>query len=184
MDGGANDRQNFPEILGTSSLPGSFKIDAKLDVPSGTAGATYTVRFFANTTCDSSGHGEGEFFLGAADVVLSDGSDEFLVDLPVSVKENAVITATATDAALGNTSEFSECFGGVVVPSDCGDASGDGDISAPDALTTLKAAVGTAQCELCRCDVNSANGITTSDALLVLKSAVGQAVSLVCEPCT
>jgi hypothetical protein len=56
-------------------------------------------------------------------------------------------------------------------------------ITASDALLTLKTAVGSAECELCVCDVNDSGAITASDALIVLQSAVGQSVELVCPAC-
>ncbi|HYB98871.1 MAG TPA: CAP domain-containing protein [Candidatus Limnocylindrales bacterium] len=62
----------------------------------------------------------------------------------------------------------------------CGDGSGDGEITASDALLALKAAVGAASCVLAVCDVNDSGGLTASDALLVLKFAVGGAVTLDC----
>jgi len=183
-DGGANSRQNFPEITDASVLPGSLLVAGSLDVPQAAEGDTYTIRLFENATCDASGHGEGAVFLGAADVVLSGDDEQFMIDLPVNVDEGAILAATVTDAALGNTSEFSNCFvvsAGEVI---CGDPSGEGDITASDALATLRAAVGSFECELCRCDANDTGGITATDALLVLKAAVGQAVSLECPACT
>lgn len=65
----------------------------------------------------------------------------------------------------------------------CGDASGDGRISASDALQILRAAVGSAACELCRCDVDSNGTVAASDALIVLRRAVGHAVELICSAC-
>jgi hypothetical protein len=41
-------------------------------------------------------------------------------------------------------------------------------ITASDALIALRAAVDTAQCPLCACDVNDSGAVTASDALLVL----------------
>ncbi|HYC55495.1 MAG TPA: CAP domain-containing protein [Candidatus Binatia bacterium] len=62
----------------------------------------------------------------------------------------------------------------------CGDGSGDGNVTALDALLALKAAVGAAGCSLQLCDVNGSGGLTASDALLVLKYAVGSDVALEC----
>lgn len=182
-DTGANNRQNFPVLEEVNPFPGQLKITGTLDVPDATSEATYTIRVFESAACDSSGHGEGEIFLGAADVVLSGNDEVFLTAVAADVAGGTAITTTATDVALGNTSEFSECFVVPVAPSACGDANEEDGVTATDALVTLKTAVGTAECELCRCDVNSANGITASDALMMLRFAVGQAVSLVCVPC-
>jgi hypothetical protein len=65
----------------------------------------------------------------------------------------------------------------------CGDASGDGQITATDALATLTAAVGAGQCLLCVCDVDGSGGIAATDALLLLNFAVGQPVMLTCPAC-
>ena len=57
-----------------------------------------------------------------------------------------------------------------------GDISGDGSITASDALTTLRAAVGAkvfTDKEILIADVNSDGKITSSDALLILRYAVG-----------
>jgi hypothetical protein len=183
-DAGTNGAQNFPVLVGESVLPGSAKLEGFLDVPSSAVDATWTLRFYDNAACDESGHGEGEVFLGEADVVLSGDSEDFLVDLPIDLGEDHVLTVTATEAATGNTSEFSECFGTIEPPSVCGDASGDGNVSAADGQVALRTAVGSAQCEACRCDVNLSNSITTSDALLILRAGVGQSVLLACPFCS
>ena len=56
-------------------------------------------------------------------------------------------------------------------------------ITAGDALFVLKAAVGTATCDPCQCDVNGSGGVTSSDALLTLKAAVSIQVTLNCPAC-
>ncbi|HYC56545.1 MAG TPA: LamG-like jellyroll fold domain-containing protein [Candidatus Binatia bacterium] len=66
----------------------------------------------------------------------------------------------------------------------CGDANGSSDLSATDALFTLRSAVGTSSCELCVCDANGSGGVTATDSLLILKKGVGQAVDLTCPDCT
>ena len=57
-------------------------------------------------------------------------------------------------------------------------------VTASDALFVLRAAVGSASCELCVCDVNGSGTVTASDALVVLRRAVGQPVELACPACT
>ena len=56
-------------------------------------------------------------------------------------------------------------------------------VVASDALFVLKAAVGSLQCPLCTCDVDSSGSITASDALRTLKKAVGQPITLTCPAC-
>ncbi len=79
--------------------------------------------------------------------------------------------------------------GGVINGPNCGDADGSGDamsganITATDALRTLRAAVGLTGCETCRCDVDLSTTITATDALAILRAAVGSPVELVCSAC-
>ena len=64
----------------------------------------------------------------------------------------------------------------------CGDADGNGTVSATDALRVLNAAVGSpVSCPLSRCDVDGSGTILSSDALKVLRKAVGQPVVLSCK---
>ncbi|MFN2376350.1 MAG: multicopper oxidase domain-containing protein [Candidatus Binatia bacterium] len=65
----------------------------------------------------------------------------------------------------------------------CGDANGDGNVTAGDALIALRTGVGTSACPVCVCDVNSSGAVLAGDALLILRAAVGQAVELVCVGC-
>jgi hypothetical protein len=83
----------------------------------------------------------------------------------------------------------------------CGDLSGDETITANDALTALRTAVGVPRAIVCSCldcadatvsraprhcaDVNGDAQMTTFDALTILKLAVGEdtPVSCSCEPC-
>ena len=55
--------------------------------------------------------------------------------------------------------------------------------AASDALFVLKAAVGSAECDLCVCDINGSGGVAAGDALTTLKAAVGIQVSYDCPPC-
>lgn len=63
-----------------------------------------TLEFFSNDTCDPSGYGEGEVYLGK----LTEVSGHYQFWAPGDhVGEG--ITATATDEATANTAEFSKC---------------------------------------------------------------------------
>jgi hypothetical protein len=55
---------------------------------------------------------------------------------------------------------------------------------ATDALFVLRAAVGTATCENCVCDIDGNGSVSASDALAVLKAATGQPISLNCPACS
>ncbi|HYB99161.1 MAG TPA: hypothetical protein VEC57_08475 [Candidatus Limnocylindrales bacterium] len=62
----------------------------------------------------------------------------------------------------------------------CGDANNDSAITSVDALSTLKSAVGSANCSDLVCDVNLSGAITAADALTTLKAAVGISLRLNC----
>lgn len=55
----------------------------------------------------------------------------------------------------------------------CGDPTGDGEITAADALYVLQTAVGLRTCPRKTCDVFGDNGVSASDALYILRVAVG-----------
>jgi len=115
-DSGPNNLQNFPVL--TSATIGSTTIEGTLN---STPDTEFRLEFFANSTCDPSGHGEGERFLGSTTVMTDgDGDASFSVTFPETVP-GEFITATATDPD-NNTSEFSQCLlvplpvGGIVEP--------------------------------------------------------------------
>jgi hypothetical protein len=62
----------------------------------------------------------------------------------------------------------------------CGDATGDGVLTAADALLALQAAVGSAVCALSACDISGDGQLTSVDALLILAKAVGLGVAEAC----
>ncbi len=93
----------------------------------------------------------------------------------------------------GGTSNFIsvgelEVFGtppGPAVPVECGDANGDGTITAPDGLRILKNAVDPAAfCPPNRCDIDGIGGVTATDAFLALEASVGLPVSMQCPNVT
>jgi CSLREA domain-containing protein len=106
-DTGPNGLQNFPVLTSASSDGSSTTIAGTLN---STANRTFTIQFFANIDCDSSGHGEGRFYLGQTSVMTDDsGNAPINTTLSAVVAGGSFITATATDAD-SNTSEFSACI--------------------------------------------------------------------------
>ena len=104
-DAGSNGLQNYPEIItvttgAVTTIQGTFN---------STANRIFNVDFYANSSCDPSGFGQGASFIGSS-IVTTDasGNSSFNVQLPVSVSAGSILTATATDPE-GNTSEFSLC---------------------------------------------------------------------------
>lgn len=110
LDRGNNGLVNFP-TLGSAINNGLNTVVQ--GVYSARANATYRLEFFSSPTGDPSGFGEGETYLGFLDVTTDgSGNAPFTANLPV-VAAGAVITATATNLAggdsqeLNSTSEFS-----------------------------------------------------------------------------
>lgn len=107
-DTGANDLQNFPTITAVSANGSGVNLRGSLN---STPNSTFALDFYGNAQADPSGHGEGERYLGSA-AVTTDGSGNatFSVTLPGPVASEEFITATATDAGTGSTSEFSRAM--------------------------------------------------------------------------
>ncbi|MBL8191318.1 MAG: right-handed parallel beta-helix repeat-containing protein, partial [Acidobacteria bacterium] len=100
-DTGANNLQNFP-VVTSAVITGKF---VRLSVNFDGGNSPYTLEFYANTTCGSSGYGEGLILLGEITVT---GSGTLTPSFQDIVPRGGFITATATDSS-GNTSEFSPC---------------------------------------------------------------------------
>ena len=99
--------QNYPVITSVGIASGTATIAGTINSNPSTA---LHLEFFANATCDASGYGEGQTFIGAADVSTdASGNASFgpLVFSGVPLGQ-AVITSTATSTT-GGTSEFSQC---------------------------------------------------------------------------
>ncbi|PYS23626.1 MAG: hypothetical protein DMF72_08740 [Acidobacteria bacterium] len=127
-DTGANNLQNFPIITSaqagvTNTIAGTLNSNAS---------RTYTIDFYSNTTCDTSGQGEGKTYLGSTNV-MTDGSGNIGFTFhPASLSTGDIVTATATDTSLfdddnnvntamvphNDTSEFSQCVGVAALPAD------------------------------------------------------------------
>jgi hypothetical protein len=103
-DTGANNLQNFPDLVAATVRDGNTTVYGSLN---STASTTFDIHFYSSPAADASGYGEGQVYLGAAQVT-TDGSGNATIEttLPLSVTLGHVITATATDPS-GNTSEFS-----------------------------------------------------------------------------
>jgi hypothetical protein len=102
-DSGENEHQNYPVLL---SVPGSATITVTLNSQANT---DYSVDLFRNDSCDPSGHGEGQEYLGTGTVTTdAAGYAEEIVNLGGAVSSGDSMTAVATDPT-GNSSEFSAC---------------------------------------------------------------------------
>jgi hypothetical protein len=62
----------------------------------------------------------------------------------------------------------------------CGDPTGDGEVTATDALLALNAAIGLTACDVAYCDVDDSGAVAASDALAILNVAIGIPLELSC----
>jgi hypothetical protein len=110
-DTGANNLQNFPQFTSAELTDGSLILTGTLNSD---ANKTYRLEFFANSTCDPSGYGEGQTYLGFASFTTNGNGDAaFSTNFTVTPSTGQFIAATATDPSK-NTSEFSFCIPVVV----------------------------------------------------------------------
>lgn len=104
--------QNYPVLTSASVVGGTATISGTINSNPATA---LHLEFFSNAVCDASGNGEGQTFVGAADVT-TDGSGNASFG-PLSFAGvpagQGVITSTATSPSDG-TSEFSQCTASLI----------------------------------------------------------------------
>ncbi len=103
-DSGSNQLQNYPVLSTAIRTGGNLDIIGQLN---SRATTVFTVELFANTTCDASGHGEGETYL-TRDTLTTDALGNASLQVSTAIPTGEYIVATATDPD-GNTSEFSAC---------------------------------------------------------------------------
>jgi hypothetical protein len=105
-DAGANNLQNFPTLSSAGVVTRGLNVTGALN---GKPNATFIVNLFSNPSCDPSGNGEGQTFLGSVNVTTNNSGDANISAGPFAgVEAGQAVTATATDGAK-NTSEFSKC---------------------------------------------------------------------------
>ncbi len=108
-DGGPNDLKNFPILTEAFARGGQVVISGTYN--SLAVVRTYRVEFFASAVpvpgADLSGHGEGQRYLGFADIATDAAGDaSFSTTLSAGVSAGEIVTATVTDPGLNDTSEF------------------------------------------------------------------------------
>ncbi|MBL7986084.1 MAG: HYR domain-containing protein, partial [Flavobacteriales bacterium] len=107
IDGGANSRQNFPVITSATSSGGNSSITGTLN---SNASSNYRIEFFSSPAADPSGYGEGATFLGSVQPVTTNASGNATINANltgITIPTGHYVTATATNLATNNTSEFS-----------------------------------------------------------------------------
>jgi CSLREA domain-containing protein len=102
-DSGPNNLQNYP-VLESATTGSLGRITGALN---STPSSTFRLDFYASTSADPSGFGEGEEYLGFTNLTTdANGNNFFSYSPTTAIGGGKFITATATDAN-GNTSEFS-----------------------------------------------------------------------------
>jgi titin len=102
-----NRYQNYPVLSAPRVTASTTILSGTLNSPNN-ARTTLRIEFFANTSADPSGHGQGQTFLGATTVTTNaSGNGSFSLTLKTRLPSGTVISATATDAH-GDTSEFAK----------------------------------------------------------------------------
>ena len=142
-DPGPNALLNYPVLTRAYTDGAGFVwIDGSLDSEPNTA---FRIEFFASTAADASGSGEGESFIGAANVTTdASGNATFRLTMAGTVPVGRKISATATNLATNDTSEFAQsidaAYGTFTVTTT--DDTNDGDISSVAALILNQGADG------------------------------------------
>ncbi len=105
---GPNNFQNYPVLASATCSNGGVLVQGS--ITNSAAATAAHLEFFANVACDPAGFGQGQTFLGTADVTtdLSGGATFNAVFANVDLVDK-FITATASDTS-SNTSEFSACI--------------------------------------------------------------------------
>lgn len=106
-DGGANLTQNYPVLTSARATNGLATITGVLDAQPG----LYVVDLYGNTPGDV----EGESYIGSVNVPVGATPASFTATVPI-VTAQRIITATATEAFLLNTSEFSPPIVALLAP--------------------------------------------------------------------
>jgi len=115
-DTGPNRLQNYPVLTNVVYSPGFAIVQGYMrSTPNRTGDNAFDLDFFSNTRTEPSGFGEGEVYHFLADSSVetdATGYGEFTFQISGNYS-NQYFTATATDPATGDTSEFSEGKGGL-----------------------------------------------------------------------
>jgi hypothetical protein len=99
-DTGSNNLQNYPVLTSVSGNTVSGILNS-------TPNANFRVEFFANSSYDQAGAGQGETFLGFQDVTTDSAGNANINFAYTPEAGKPVLAATATNKTTGDTSEFS-----------------------------------------------------------------------------
>src|SRR4028118_1071894 len=99
-DTGSNNLQNYPVLTSVSGNTVSGILNS-------TPNANFRVEFFANSSYDQAGAGQGETFIGFQDVTTDSAGNANINFAYTPVADQPLLAATATNTTTGDTSEFS-----------------------------------------------------------------------------
>ena len=99
-DTGSNNLQNYPVLTSVSGNTVSGILNS-------TPNANFRIEFFANSSYDPAGAGQGQTFIGFKDVVTDSAGNANFNFAYTPVAGKPVLAATATNKTTGGTSEFS-----------------------------------------------------------------------------
>lgn len=104
-DAGSNGLQNFPFLQRATPSRITGILDSMAD-------EQYAIDLYRVDSCDSSGYGEGRYFLGSQNVLTDPITGIGSISFPTTLTVGQFVTATATftNAGAGDTSEFSQCI--------------------------------------------------------------------------
>lgn len=103
VDTGANSLQNFPVLSSAERVQSGIQVAGTLNSkPS----KQYAIDFYGNDSADPTGYGEGTHYLGSI-VVTTNASGNVSFNSIIGSGQGTLVSATATEVATGDTSEFS-----------------------------------------------------------------------------
>ena len=105
-DDGGNSLKNYPVLQSAAVSSSGTTVTGTLNSLPNTQ---FSVEFFSSPQCDPSGFGEGATFLGSVTVTTDASGNAPFQAVVSSTTPGSSVTATAAQAATGNTSEFSAC---------------------------------------------------------------------------
>jgi hypothetical protein len=104
-DAGPNNLQNYPMIAAVTVSSDETTVSGTLN---STPGASFALDFYASPETNFLGYGEAAFYLGTTSVTTDENGDAAFVFTVGSALADQYITATATNLATGDTSEFGQ----------------------------------------------------------------------------
>jgi TolB protein len=165
-----------PDITVIGKNPQVVLLGAPYDDP----GATATDDFDGDVSADIEVDASGVDVSTLGSYVVGYRAADAAGNLAITIR-GVDVAATTTTTLPGGGGECGDPVAFTVEPAESGEQR---TITASDALVVLRAAVGSATCDACVCDVNDSGGVTASDALIVLRRAIGLSVELLCPACS